>query len=112
MIEHNMKNKDKTEKDISIDIETVQKIADLIHLSLDEDMADAFSHQFSEIIAYFQQLDSIDTNGVLSANEMNNLRNITREDLITPSISRDQFFKNVPDTEAMFVRIPKISNIK
>ena len=107
-----MKNSNQSENEFSIKAEIVQEIANLIHLNVNDDLAEVFSHQFSEIIAYFQQLDSIDTNDVLPANEISKLKNITREDKITSSISRDQFFKNVPNKEGLLVRIPRISNIK
>jgi aspartyl-tRNA(Asn)/glutamyl-tRNA(Gln) amidotransferase subunit C len=95
-------------KDSPINFKLVRKVANLIHIDFDDGMAEIYSQQFSEIIKYFELLQKIDTNGVLPANETGILSNVSREDVITHSINREEFLKNVPEIKKAFVKIPKI----
>lgn len=88
-------------------METVRHISDLIRLKLDEEEVILFSQQFSQIIDYFQILNEIDTRDVIPANEMSPIRNIFREDEEHSSMSREEFLKNVPLNDDLFVKVPR-----
>lgn len=96
----------------SIEIGTVRYIADLIRLRIDEDDAKLFSQQFSQIIEYFQLLNEIDTDGVNPANEDWPIHNVFREDEVQPSMSREEFLRNAPWSEGVYVKVPQIFNEK
>lgn len=87
----------------SIDIETVKHIANLIRLKISDKEAVLFNHQFSQIIDYFQLLNSIDTKDVLPANEISPITNIFREDEEHTSMSQDEFLKNTPTNDGHYV---------
>lgn len=92
----------------AIDIETVHYIAKLIRLKVNDEEAKVLSDQFSQIIDYFEILTDIDTSEIQPANEKAYLNNIFRDDVIRPSMSRDEFLKNTPHHEGNFVRIPRV----
>jgi len=92
----------------AIDINTVHYIANLIRLKINAEEAKVFSQQFSQIIEYFQILADIDTSEVRPANENWYLNNIFRDDVIHPSMSRDEFLKNTPNHEGNFVKVPRV----
>ena len=92
----------------AIDINTVHYIANLIKLKINDEDAKVFSQQFSQIIEYFQILTDIDTSEVRPANENWLLNNIFRDDVIQPSMSRDEFLANTPNHEGRFVKVPQV----
>ena len=93
-------------KKLIIDLDTVRHIASLIRLKLLDDEAILFSQQFSQIIEYFQILNDIETREVPPANEISPINNIFRDDVVHPSMSRDEFLENVPQHEGLFVKVP------
>ena len=101
-------NQTKSFNDPLLDHEIVRNIAKLIHIDLGDDLADIYAHQFSEIIGFFQLLEKIDTSNVIPANEKSIMNSVTRDDVITPSIKQEEFFKNVPEIERHFVKIPNV----
>lgn len=92
----------------AIDSKMVIYIANLIRLNINEEDAELYSKQFSQIIEYFQILKDIDTIEVKPANESGSMNNIFRDDVIQPSISRVEFLKNSPHQEGNFVKVPRV----
>ena len=92
----------------AIDTNTVHYIANLIRLKVNDDDAKVLSQQFSQIIEYFQLLTDIDTNEIRPSNENGPMKNIFREDVIQPSMSRDEFLKNTPQHQGNFVKVPRV----
>lgn len=100
----NVKDPDKTGS--TIDSETVKHVAFLVRLGISESEAQAFSQQFSEIIDYFQRLNEVDTRDVPAACETSSTYNVLRPDEVHPSMSRDDFMKNVPQQDGDHVKVP------
>ena len=92
----------------SIDINTVHHIANLIMLKINDEEAEIFSQQFSQIIEYFQKLTEIDTEEIGPENEDWSMFNIFREDVIQPSMSREEFLDNTPHHDGYFVKVPRV----
>lgn len=90
----------------SIDIDTVKHIANLIRLKINDEEANLFSQQFSQIIDYFQMLNKIDTLDEIPANEISPITNIYREDEKHPSMSQDEFLKNTLKNDGQYVIVP------
>ena len=86
----------------------VKHIAFLVRIGITEEEAIAFSKQVSPIIDYFHLLNEVDTSDVPSAAETSNTRNVMREDVAMPSMSREEFLKNVPHREGGFVKVPNV----
>jgi aspartyl-tRNA(Asn)/glutamyl-tRNA(Gln) amidotransferase subunit C len=94
--------------DYSIDAEMVRHVAFLIRLGIQEEEAQSFSHQFSAIIDYFQQLNEVDTEGVIPACETSSTKSVMRDDIVQPSLPREDFFKNVPHLQGDHVQVPPV----
>jgi aspartyl-tRNA(Asn)/glutamyl-tRNA(Gln) amidotransferase subunit C len=92
----------------SIGVDMVHYIARLVRLEISTEQAEVFSQQFSQIIEYFQMLNEVDTREVKPAYENTSLKNIFREDVVSPSMSRKEFLDNAPQQEGPFVKIPGI----
>jgi aspartyl-tRNA(Asn)/glutamyl-tRNA(Gln) amidotransferase subunit C len=92
----------------TIDTKTVQHVANLVRLGISEEEARTFSGQFSSIIDYFNMLNEVDTENVPPAFENPNNRNVLRDDIVQPSMDRDEFLNNVPKREGGFVKVPTV----
>ena len=94
--------------DFTIDADMVKHVAFLVRLGLQEDEAQAFSHQFTAIIDYFHLLNEVDTQNVKPACETSNTRSVMRPDEVQPSMPRQDFMKNVPHQDGAFVQVPQV----
>ena len=92
----------------TIDTKTVEQIATLVRLGISEEEAEKFSGQFSSIIDYFNMLNEVDTDDVPPASDIANAENVLREDEVKPSMSREEFLKNAPQSERGYVKVPTV----
>jgi len=92
----------------TIDTKTVKHVASLVRLGISEAEAEKFSGQFSSIIDYFNMLNEVDTDHVPPASEIVNAENVLREDVVQPSMSREEFLKNAPQSERGYVKVPTV----
>jgi len=92
----------------TIDTKTVKHVAYLVRLGILEEEAQKFSGQFSSIIDYFNMLNEVDTENISPASDIANAENVLREDIVQPSMSRDEFLKNVPQAERGYVKVPTV----
>ena len=99
---------DKPTPSFTIDVELVKHVAFLVRLGIDEEQARAFSQQFTSIIDYFHLLNEVDTTDVSPASETSKVRNVMRTDEVQLSMSREDFFKNVPHWDGDHVQVPQV----
>ena len=92
----------------TIDADMVKHVAFLVRLGIQEEEAQAFSHQFTAIIDYFHLLNEVDTQDVKPACETSNVRSVMRADQVQPSMPHQDFMKNVPHPEGAFVQVPLV----
>jgi aspartyl-tRNA(Asn)/glutamyl-tRNA(Gln) amidotransferase subunit C len=92
----------------TIDTKTVKHVAHLVRLGISEEEAQTFSGQFSSIIDYFNMLNEVDTENVPPASDIANAENVLREDVVKPSMSREEFLKNAPKSERGYVKVPTV----
>ena len=92
----------------TIDTKTVKHVAYLVRLGISEEEAQTFSGQFSSIIDYFNMLNEVDTDNVPPASDITNNTNVLREDVAKPSMSREEFLKNAPQSERGYVKVPTV----
>ena len=92
----------------TIDTKAVKHIAYLVRLGISEEEAQKFSGQFSSIIDYFNMLNEVDTENVPPASDIANAENVLREDVVKPSMSREEFLKNAPQSELGYIKVPTV----
>lgn len=78
--------------------EEVLHIAKLANLTLTEEEVETFCEQLSETLDYVGRLDELKTENVLPTFQTTGLKNVTREDVIEPSLSQEEALKNAKDT--------------
>ena len=91
-----------------INTDTVKHVAYLVRLGISEEEAQKFSGQFSSIIDYFNMLNEVNTENVPPASDITNNKNVLREDMVKPSMDREEFLRNTPQSERGYVKVPTV----
>lgn len=80
--------------------EEVRAIAELARLDLTDEEVSLYSEQLSEILAYFEQLQQVDTSDVDPTESVLPFRSIMREDSDAQALETGVALKNAPRAEA------------
>lgn len=88
--------------------EQVVKIADLARLHLNEDEIAGMSQKLTTILDFFEQLSSIDTEGVEPMAHCLPLENVFRPDERHSELTPDQALANAPKRVGEFFSVPAI----
>jgi len=80
--------------------EEVRAIAELARLDLTDEEVSLYSEQLSEILAYFELLQQVDTSAIDSTESVLPLRSIMRDDTDVEALETDLALKNAPRAEA------------
>jgi aspartyl-tRNA(Asn)/glutamyl-tRNA(Gln) amidotransferase subunit C len=89
--------------------EDVQRIAELARLELTNDELDLYTRQLGDILAYVEQIRSLDTTGVAPTSQVLN-RPVDRDDTPDATLSRSELLGNAPDAalEAGLFKVPRV----
>jgi aspartyl-tRNA(Asn)/glutamyl-tRNA(Gln) amidotransferase subunit C len=82
----------------------VQHIAELADVGISSGELGTFTHQFNEILEYFDQLDAVKGD----AAAIKDLYNVLREDGIEPSLPQEEVLRNAPAKEDGFIKAPRV----
>ena len=93
---------------MSIDLQTVKKIASLSRISVTDAEAEAMVPELNNILGWVEQLGEVDVAGVepMTAVIPNKLR--LRDDAVTDGDVRDKVLANAPQAEHGFFAVPKV----
>lgn len=93
---------------MSIDLQTVKKIASLSRISVTDAEAEAMVPEFNNILGWVEQLGEVDVTGVepMTAVIPNHQR--LRVDAVTDGNVRDNVLANAPQAEHGFFAVPKV----
>lgn len=91
-----------------LSIEEVEGIAELARLTLTEAEKQMFQDQLSTILAYVEQLQSLNTDDIAPTASALPLDNVMRADEVTPSFPVDEALANAPDKEDGHFRVNPI----
>ena len=88
----------------------VAAIAALANLQLDPAEIDLFARQLGDILAYADEVQRIDTDGVPPTASVLTRRGSDRPDEVRPSLDREEALANAPDAalDAGLFRVPRI----
>jgi aspartyl-tRNA(Asn)/glutamyl-tRNA(Gln) amidotransferase subunit C len=84
----------------------VSRVATLASLSLDEAEAVRFQHELAGIVAYFAQLDELDTRDVPATAHVQLDRLPVRADEVTPCLSHDDALAAAPSVDGGGFAVP------
>lgn len=86
----------------------VEYIADLARLKFNDEELEKFTEQLNEILSYVAKLNELDTSNVEPLSHPVEGSNVFREDIVKPSIDREEALKNAPDKNELFFKVPKV----
>jgi aspartyl-tRNA(Asn)/glutamyl-tRNA(Gln) amidotransferase subunit C len=93
---------------MSIDLQTVKKIASLSRISVTDAEAQAMVPELNNILGWVEQLGEVDVIGIepMTAVIPNHQR--LRQDVVTDGDVRDKVLANAPQAEHGFFAVPKV----
>ncbi|GAB4482856.1 MAG: Asp-tRNA(Asn)/Glu-tRNA(Gln) amidotransferase subunit GatC [Thermodesulfovibrionales bacterium] len=87
---------------------SIEHLARLARLSLDDREKELFAGQLGSVLDYVNTLTSLDTSLVEPTSHVLDLRNVVRPDVVRPSLDRAEALGNAPDRTEKFYRVPRI----
>ena len=91
-----------------IDKKTLEHLAELSRIKLDEKEEEKFLEDMRKILAYFDELKSLDTSDVEPMNGGTELKNSFREDEERISTNQGAGVDAFPETKDGFLKVPPV----
>jgi aspartyl-tRNA(Asn)/glutamyl-tRNA(Gln) amidotransferase subunit C len=95
---------------MDISNEMVDKLADLAKLEFNGDEKEKIKADLAQITSFFEQLNTVDTEGVEPLIFMSDAVNVLREDVVKEELSHADALKNAPAKDSDYFRVPKFSS--
>jgi aspartyl-tRNA(Asn)/glutamyl-tRNA(Gln) amidotransferase subunit C len=86
----------------------VAHVARLARLDLTADELERFAEQMGAVLEYAAELEALDTAGVPPTAHPLPLRNVLRDDVVMPSLNREEVLAQAPAVEGDRFRVPRI----
>ena len=93
----------------TISVSDVKKLAKLSALHVSDDDVAKLQLELNHILAYVEQLNGVDTDGVEPTYQVNGLASVTREDtVIDYGVSNEDLLKNAPSAQNGQIKVPRV----
>ena len=93
---------------MSIDKQTVLKVANLARIDVSEDNAEVIAPKLNTIIGFVEQLSEVDTDNVEPLANVANVDLRLRKDEVSDGNCRDEVLANAPESLQGFFVVPKV----
>jgi aspartyl-tRNA(Asn)/glutamyl-tRNA(Gln) amidotransferase subunit C len=93
---------------MSVDKQTVQRIAKLARIALDETQAVAMEQELNALLSWVEQLSELNVEGVAPMTSVVEQRLKMRDDVVTDGGYAEDLMKNAPQSEGHFFVVPKV----
>ena len=93
---------------MSVDKDTVRRIARLARLALEEERVQPMVQELNGILNWVEQLKEVDVEGVAPLTSVGEQRLKMREDVVTEGDNADALMANAPGGEDHFFVVPKV----
>ena len=90
---------------MSIDTETARKVAHLARIKVEEERLPALAQEFSNILAFIEQLNEVNVEGVEPMTSVTPMRLKRREDVVTDGNRQADILANAPDAREGFFAV-------
>ncbi len=91
-----------------LDQATAKKVSLLARLRLTDEELQLITSQLGVIVEYIDQLSQLDTESVEPMAHAVELTNVFRDDMVQPSLDRDDVLANAPQADEEFYRVPAV----
>ncbi len=93
---------------MSLDTDTVRKIAVLARIKIEEEKRAPLANELNNIIGWVEQLSEVDTDGIDPMTSVAEMTMPARDDVISDGDCVDQVLANAPDKVAPYYTVPKV----
>ena len=93
---------------MKITTEEVRHVAKLARLDLSDAEVDRMTGQLDAILTYVAKLDELDTTNVAVTTHTQQVVNAFREDVVRPSLPREQALANSPEQNGESFVVPRV----
>lgn len=93
---------------MAMDNQTVQQIAFLSKLKIEENKLDETKDEFEKILNWVEQLKQVNTDDVEQLVSVNEENLVCREDVVKDGNIKDEVLKNAPMSEFGYFAVPKV----
>ena len=93
---------------MSVDLETVRRIARLARIAVTEDDVPHLQGELNAILSFVEQLNEVDVGGVEPMTSVTPMTMKKRQDGVTDGGYADLIVRNAPATEDGFFLVPKV----
>ena len=93
---------------MSVDADTVRRIAHLARLSVADDEIEHLQDELNAILAFVEQLSEVNVDGVEPMTSVTPMRMKQRPDVVTDGGDAEAVLKNAPAREDNFFLVPKV----
>jgi aspartyl-tRNA(Asn)/glutamyl-tRNA(Gln) amidotransferase subunit C len=91
--------------------ETVAHVATLARLAVTDEELELFTGQLAAVLEHAQDVEALDTSGVPPTAHPLEIVNVLREDVVQPSLDRDEVLAMAPSSEDGRFRVPSILGV-
>lgn len=86
----------------------VEHVSRLARLALSEEELDSFTGEMDAILDYVEQLNALDTKGIIPTSHAVPMENAFRPDEIRPGFTTEQALSNAPDATDNAFRVRRV----
>ena len=93
---------------MSVDAATVRRIAHLARIAVEEDEVERLKGELNAILAFVEQLQEVNVDGVAPMTSVTPMKMKMREDEVTDGNDAEAVLKNAPQSDDNFYLVPKV----
>ena len=93
---------------MEINDEMINKLSDLAKLEFNDQDRENIKKDLTNILAFVEKLQSVDTTGIEPLIYMNEDVNVLRKDEVITDITQDEALVNAPDKDSDYFKVPKV----
>ena len=91
-----------------IDLKTIQRIALLARLQVNENEAEQYASQLTKVLNHFQEISQINTSNIAPMITPTDITLNLREDVAKHEFTTDDLLKNAPDKMGQLFKVPPV----
>lgn len=93
---------------MSVDKSTVERIADLARIKVEEDELEDIASELNDILVWVEQLNEVDTSSILPMSSVNETEMQWRSDQLVSGTNRESVISNSDYIIEGFFTVPKV----
>lgn len=93
---------------MSLSRKEIEKVSHLARLQLSDPELDAMTAQLANVVEYMETLGGLNTDDVEPLAHASDISNVLADDILKPSLSREEALANAPKRDAECYRVPAV----